>query len=101
MTLIGSLGAYFFKLSSTNSKKIISLFFTPTFYLGATLYVLSAILNILLLKVIDYTVLYPMTAITYIWSLALSNRLLGEEINKQKLIGVLLICAGVFFIARY
>lgn len=100
MTLIGALGAYFFKKSSAKVEGIVSLLFIPTFYLGGALYAASAILNVLLLRVMDYTVLYPMTAITYIWSLVISNRFLGEKITGKKIAGVALICVGVVLLTR-
>ena len=95
MTLLGALGAYFFKKSSVKADGIVSLLYSPAFYLGGALYAASAILNVLLLRIMDYTVLYPMTAIVYIWSLVISNRLLGEKITGKKIIGVGLICVGV------
>lgn len=95
MTLIGASGAFFFKRSAEKMNGLFSLFRIPNFYLGGFLYVLSALLNVILLRFMDYTILYPMTAITYIWSLVISNRFLGERITKNKIMGISLICLGV------
>lgn len=57
------------------------------------------LLNIALLRQFDYSVLYPMSAVTYIWSLLLSKWLLHERITKKKLLGIFCICAGVLLVA--
>lgn len=83
MTLAGSLGAFFFKKSTEKMAGIFSLLHIPAFYLGGCLYVLGALMNVVLLRFMDYTVLYPMSAIAYIWSLVISNLFLGEN-HKEK-----------------
>ena len=79
---------------------VLSLLRVPSFYLGGALYCLGALMNVVLLRYMDYTVLYPMGAITYIWSLVISNRFLGERITKKKVLGVALICVGVVLLTR-
>ena len=100
MTLAGSLGAYYFKRSSESATGVFSLLRISKFYIGGALYAVSAILNVLLLRVMDYTVLYPMTAITYVWSLLISNHFLGEKITGKKIAGIALICLGVVLLTR-
>ena len=100
MTLIGSLGAFFFKRSTSNMEGIFSLIRSPWLYVGGVLYVASALMNVVLLRFMDYTILYPMTAITYIWSLIVSNRFLGEKITVKKVAGVALICLGVVLLVK-
>lgn len=95
MTLLGALGAFFFKTGAPSSFGLFQLLKSPKLYLGGVLYVSAAVLNILLLRWMDYSVLYPMTAITYVWTLVLSSRLLGEKITSHKMMGVVLICIGV------
>ena len=100
MTLVGSLGAFFFKRSTGSMEGVFSLLRSPSFYIGGVLYVASALMNVVLLRFMDYTILYPMTAITYIWSLIVSNRFLGEKITAKKVAGVALICLGVVLLVR-
>jgi len=100
MTFLGSLGAFFFKLSAANAVNLASLLKNWRLYLGGTLYVGSALCNILLLRFLDFSILYPMTAVTYIWTLFLSNRLLEEEITKRKLIGVAMLCIGILILTQ-
>ena len=100
MTLAGAFGAYYFKRSSERAGAVLALLRVPEFYLGGGLYAASAIMNVLLLRVMDYTVLYPMTAITYVWSLLISNRFLGERITGKKVAGIGLVCLGVVLLTR-
>lgn len=100
MTLLGALGAFFFKKASSKSSAFLSLLTCSELYLGAIFYVSGALLNILLLRHLQYSILYPMTAITYIWTAIISHRLLGEKISKWALLGIVLICIGVVLLAR-
>jgi len=100
MTFLGAMGAYFFKRTTTKTNEIISLFTCAEFYLGGLFYVSGAAINIILLQYLQYSILYPMTAVTYIWTALLSNRLLGEKISKRTRLGMVVICIGVIFLAK-
>lgn len=99
MTLMGASGAFFFKKSAECMDGLFSLLRIPTFYLGGMLYAVSALMNVMLLRVMDYTVLYPLTATTYIWSLLIGSRFLGEKIHAKKALGIAMILAGVLLLA--
>lgn len=72
-----------------------AIFSEPRFYLGGMFYLIGALLNILLLRHMAYSILYPMTALTYIWTMLVSYFVLGEQIKREKIIAVALIAAGV------
>lgn len=95
MTLVGAMGAFFLKAGMDRVDGPASLFKNPRIYLGGCFYLAGAALNILLLRRLPYSVVYPMTAITYVWSMTLSAAFLKERITKRKLLGVALILAGV------
>ena len=97
MTLGGALGAFFFKQGARQLSGVFTIFVQPKIYLGGIFYVLSALLNVYLLRYLDYSVLYPMTAMTYIWSAVLSRLYLGEAITRNKMLGIGAICIGVLF----
>ncbi len=97
MTLMGSFGGFFFK-KSTSGSGVLSIIKSKFLYIGGFLYVGSAILNILVLKYMPLSVVLPMTAITYIWSMITSRIILKEKITKFKLIGITSIIIGVAFI---
>ncbi len=100
MTLFGACGAFFFKKASENANGILSLLRILWFYLGGIFYAAGALLNIVLLQHVDYSVLYPATAITYIWTLCISRVVLNEPVTRKKLLGVLCICTGVLLLSR-
>lgn len=95
MTLGGALGAFFFKRGAQHIESVMSLLTQPQIYLGGMFYVASALLNIFVLRYLEYSVVYPLTAITYIWSAILAKICLGEIITRQKVIGIAAICIGV------
>lgn len=101
MTLSGTFGALFFKKGIAKMKGIspFSLITIPEVYIGATFYLIGAAFNIILLKFMSYTVLYPMTSLTYVWTLFVSSVVLKERINKNKIIAIVFICAGVLVLS--
>ena len=100
MTLVGAAGAFFLKGGMDRVDSFAALFKTPRIYLGGCFYLAGAALNILLLRRLPYSILYPMTALTYVWSMALSAAFLGERITRRKLAGVALVLAGVLILSR-
>ncbi|WP_246627663.1 EamA family transporter [Paenibacillus solanacearum] len=91
---MGAFGGYFVKKATLTSDGIIGLIKSKFIYIGAILYFLSALLNIFALKMFPYTVVLPITSITYVWSLLISSVFLNEKITVGKVIGVLLIFSG-------
>ncbi len=97
MTVSGTFGALFFKkgIAKMRGINIFSLILVPEVYLGVAFYLIGAVTNIILLRYISYTVLYPMTSLTYIWTMVISFLVLKEKINRDKVIAVLCIIMGV------
>lgn len=60
---------------------------------------MGALLNIYVLKFLPYTVVLPMTSLTYIWTMIISFYLLKEKITFKKILGVILILIGAFLIS--
>ena len=98
MTFSGAMGAYFFKKTAVKVSGIMSLFTCADFYLGGLFYIVGSVINITLLRYVQYSILYPMTAFTYIWTAILSWRLLGETITKRAFGGIVMICIGLIFL---
>lgn len=98
MTLFGSFGGFFFK-KSTSGSTIMSIIKSKFLYIGGFIYVASAILNIIVLKYMPLSVVLPMTAITYIWSMIISRVILKEKITLFKLAGIVAIFIGVTLVA--
>ena len=101
MTLLGALGGFFFKIAADRLEfnKIKTIILNWYLYLGGVFYVTAAILNIIALKYLPYNIVLPLTAMTYIWTMAISKFALKEKINRDKIIGMVLILIGSIFIA--
>lgn len=97
MTIVGSVASLFLKKAS-GSESIIELLKNKNIYIGGFLYLASAILNIYILKYLDYSVVLPLTSITYIWTLVISYSILKEKISYKKVAGVICILIGALII---
>ncbi|MBF1103093.1 MAG: EamA family transporter [Solobacterium sp.] len=98
MTMFGSVASLFLKKAS-GSKSLIDMLKNINLYIGGFLYVSSAVLNIWLLKILDYSVILPLTSLTYIWTMVLSYFILKEKITVKKIVGVCLILVGAIIIS--
>ena len=98
MTILGSVASFFLKKASSN-KTIKDLILNKNIYIGGFLYLFAALLNVYILKYLNYSVVLPLTAITYIWTMLISYKFLKEKITFRKMIGVSLIIIGVIFVA--
>ena len=98
MTMFGSVASLFLKKAS-GLNSLIDMLNNINLYIGGFLYVSSAILNIWLLKILDYSVILPLTSLTYIWTMVLSYFILKEKITVKKIAGVCLILVGAIIIS--
>ena len=78
MTLLGSVASLFLKKAS-GSEGIIAMLKNINLYIGGFLYLASAVLNIIVLRYLDYSIVLPLTSITYIWTMILSYMILKEK----------------------
>lgn len=97
MTLMGALGGFFLKKASDLMTKFNKQFFIYLF-IGGTLYLIGASLNIILLKFLPYSLVYPLTSITYIWTLLFSILYLKEKTSLLQIIGVAVIICGTIIL---
>ncbi|MNC04357.1 4-amino-4-deoxy-L-arabinose-phosphoundecaprenol flippase subunit ArnE [compost metagenome] len=93
MTLFGAMGGLFFKRSSNFSIGINKLFITNLF-IGGCFYLIGALLNIIVLKELPYMVVYPLTSVTYIWTMIIAKFFLNERISFKRIAGVVFIIVG-------
>lgn len=98
MTLLGSVASLFLKRAS-GSNSLVMLIKNINLYLGGGLYFLSAVLNIYVLRYLDYSIVLPLTSITYIWTMLFSYFILKERITLKKIMGVGLIVIGAIFVS--
>lgn len=96
-TVLGAVASMFFKQAS-EKEEIIKVLFDLRLYIGGFLYLASALVDIYVLRYLDYSTALPFTAITYIWTLLLAYFVLKEKISKKKIMGVGMIILGAILV---
>ncbi len=99
MTWMGTIASVFFKKASA-AKGLKAMITNKYLWIGGLIYVGAAILNIIVLRYLDYSVVLPLTSITYIWTMLVSFLVLKEHISIKQIIGVSLIVVGAVLITR-
>ena len=110
MTIMGSVASLFLKQASGSLKGeslgaiLLNLLKTPSLYAGGALYLAASLLNIYVLRVLDYSPDYssvlPLSAFTYVWTMFLAKARFGEKLNLRKMAGVFLIVVGAVLVSR-
>lgn len=94
--LFASLGQVCLKIFAVKVRTpTLASFFNIHLAFGVPLFITSAILGIIALRVLDFSVYYSVTVLNYLFISAFSKKLLKEEIDKRKIIGNLMIIAGL------
>lgn len=93
MTFFGALGSVSLKKSSSKDTKINK-------YLigGGVFYCIGAIFNIILLRYIPLTIIFPCNALTYIWTTIMGKYFLKESITIYNISGLIIIGVGLYFL---
>ena len=74
--------------------------FTRNVFIGLMLYFISSLFWLTLLRWFELSFVYPLIATGYIVVMVLSYFFFHDQITWVRIVGVLLICAGVGFIAQ-
>lgn len=96
-TMLGALASMLFKQAS-EKEEIIKVLWDIRLYIGGFLYLASALIDIYVLRFLDYSAALPFTAITYIWTLILACVVLKEKISGKKILGVGMIVLGAILV---
>ena len=98
---LGAFASYFFKNASAGIEgpNIFALVREKALWIGGLLYLVAAVNNIFLLGYMDYSSLLPLGSITYIWTIIVAYKLLGEKITARKVAGVAAIVCGAALLA--
>jgi len=95
-SFIGSFGAVFLKLGAERLQlQFKSLLLNWRLAAGVAFFLLSSFFFVLGLRRGELTVLYPMVALGYIWTLFWSRLFFGEPFSRNKFLGIGLILAGI------
>ncbi len=95
-SFIGSFGAVFLKMGAGRlHRELRSLLLNWRLAAGVALYLLSFVFYFLGLREGELSVLYPMVALGYIWTMVWSRIFFGEPFSRRKVGGIALILVGV------
>ena len=67
--------------------------------ISLVLYVIAMIIYMLMLRTFNVSIVYPLTSISYIFTMLMAKFFLGEFIEKWSWLGVLFVMLGVGLIA--
>lgn len=93
---VGSFGAVFLKSGAGRlHRQITTLIFNWRLAAGVGFFLLSSFFFVLGVREGELTILYPMVALGYIWTLLWSRLFFGEPFTRNKFVGIGLILAGI------
>lgn len=72
-----------------------SIFFEPLIWIALGLHGLSALLWLWVLQSMDISYAYPFLALNYLLVPLLAAVFLSEKIDRRRVLGIVIICAGV------
>ncbi len=79
---------------------LLGLFRTPWIILGFACYGASSLLWLDVLSKLDFSLAFPMVSLTYVFTLVIGRFLFHETVGLERVVGVLLILGGIFFVVR-
>lgn len=101
-TLSGSIGALSLKygMNQLIELKISFVLKNRWLIIGVLLYIFSSVTNILLFNYLDYSIAFPMTSLTYVWTVIISYFIFKEKLTPLKCLAICAIIVGVIIISR-
>jgi drug/metabolite transporter (DMT)-like permease len=100
-TILGSAAQLLIKSGMSHfSPHLLALVTNVPLIAGYTLYGINTLMMVLALRNGEMSLLYPIIALTYVWTTLLSYTLLGEHSNFYKNVGILTIVVGVAVMGR-
>jgi drug/metabolite transporter (DMT)-like permease len=95
-SFIGSFGAVLLKSGAGRlHRNITSLLFNYHLAAGITLYLLSSYFFVLGVRQGELTILYPLVALSYVFTMVWSRLFFGEPFTKAKFLGLAMIVSGI------
>jgi multidrug transporter EmrE-like cation transporter len=80
------------------SQRIFSIVFQRYVFIGIALYILASIIWLAVLSKAELSFAYPLIGIGYIFTSILAWLFFGEKLTLIRVLGILLICSGVYLI---
>jgi multidrug transporter EmrE-like cation transporter len=90
-----------FSLSMNNLPPVfLKAAFNPFVLLGLLCYGLGFMVWLLVLAKAEVSWAYPLISLGYVFTALLARPLCGEAVTLSRMTGIIIICAGVFLVAR-
>jgi multidrug transporter EmrE-like cation transporter len=86
--------------TSDRLAAIVEIALNPLIILGLTLYFLSAAVWLLVLARVEVSLAYPFVALGFVFTAVLGRLIFQDSFSVAKILGTLLIMAGVVMLAR-
>jgi drug/metabolite transporter (DMT)-like permease len=96
-SLLGAVGQIFFKKGSVNFQ-LLNAFKNWNFIVGVAFYAVALIMTMFAYKKAQVSILYPIVAFSYIFTVLLAGIFLKEPITLFKILGSSVIIGGVVLI---
>ncbi|MBI3471928.1 MAG: EamA family transporter [Candidatus Solibacter usitatus] len=97
-SFVGSFGAVFLKSGSEKLRKGLRHILNVRLAMGVGMYLLSSVFFIVAIRNGELSVLYPLVSLGYVWTLVWSRLFFREPFTRFKLVGLVMILAGVCFV---
>ncbi len=97
-SVVGSFGAVYLKLGAVRLTGAIMSFLNWRLAFGVGLYLASSVFYSLGIRHGQLSVLFPMVAVGYIWTLLWARLFFHERFNRSKVFGLSLVLAGVLLV---
>jgi drug/metabolite transporter (DMT)-like permease len=99
VAILTGVGHICFKMVTVRDLTLRQKLADPRFLVGASCFVLGALLAIVAAKYVHFSLLYAMTSLNFIFILLFSHWWLGETADRRKICGVAVIVLGLLIIA--
>ena len=95
---VGSFGAVFLKSGASRIHDIKSVLTNWRLVFGIGMYLLSSVFFVFGVRHGELSVLYPLVALGYMWTVVWSRVFFGEPLTRAKFVAVGLILVGIAFL---
>jgi len=95
-TVLGAVAQLLIKKGTASiTPDLMSIVLNLPLFVGYSIYGINTLLMVLALKDGEMSMLYPIIALTYVWTTLLAYLVLGEPPNLYKNVGIITIVIGV------
>jgi len=90
-----------FQLDTATLTSIVPKIMTsPFIWAGLLSYIVSVVAWLIVLSRVDVSYAYPMVSLGYVFATLVAWAAFGEQVSLTRLVGILIVCIGVYIIAR-